>query len=325
MPFGGPDGGDGGKGGDVVFLADSNMDDLGYFKHQSIFKAENGGRGGPNQKHGLNGQNMVVKVPAGTSIYVKEGIGELLTADLQEHGQKIIVAKGGRGGRGNIHFATATRKTPRIFQPGEEGECYDIILRMWLPIDVCIVGYSNSGKSTLITALSAARPAIAEYSFTTTEPVLGTVDDGIRNYLWAEMPSLTGGSSGIKGPGVRYLSQTHKASVILYLMDASSGNLEDDWRNLKSMLSESVPEINQKASVVAVNKIDLVQYRKQIDSLKEQLAPGCPVCYISAREKTGLGELVACVHSLIEKVKQEQEEVIQPLKIFRPKPVDKDN
>jgi GTP-binding protein len=187
------------------------------------------------------------------------------------------------------------------------------------------VGYTNSGKSTLISALSAARPTIAEYSFTTTGPVLGTVDDGIRNHLWAEMPALTRISAGIKGPGIRYLSQTRRASVILYLLDASSGNLEGDWQNLKSILSESVKEIDQKASVVAVNKIDLTQDGKHIDNLKEQLAPGCPVFYISAKEKIGLDELVACVNSLIEKVKKEQEEVIQPLKIFRPKPVDKDH
>lgn len=322
-PFGGPDGGDGGKGGDIFFLADSNVQDLSFFKHKTVFRAENGGKGGPNQMHGLNAAGLIIKVPVGTSIYAKDGTRVLLTADLQKDGQKVLIAKGGKGGKGNVHFATATRKAPKIFQPGEGGEQRDITLRMRLPIDVCILGYPNSGKSSLVAALSRARPEIAGYPFTTIVPALGVVDDGVQKYVWAEIPALMRESADGKGLGARYLSQAERASVIMYLLDAGSENLCDDLDYLKEEVALFDSGLDGKICAVVVNKIDLVEDDNQLRAVKERLAPAnCPVFYISAKEKEGLGELVAGVHNLVKGVKEKMVGEVQPIKIFRPKPVD---
>jgi GTPase len=324
LPFGGPDGGDGGKGGDVYFLADSNMEDLNSFKHKLVFKAKNGGKGGPNDMHGLNAGSLVIKVPVGTSIYLKEDGKELLTADLQTDGQKVMLAKGGKGGKGNVHFATATRKAPVIFQPGEPGEQHELTLRVRLPVDVCIIGYPNSGKSTLLASLSAAKPVIAEYPYTTREPVLGIVDDGVRKYTWAELPALAKNVHGGKGAGGKYLGQAARASVILYLLDASSQEPLKDLERLQSDVALSDEDIAGKKAVIAVNKIDLLEDAASLETLKETLmGSALPVFIITAKEKQGLGEMVACIHQLVMEEKQKEAGELQPEVVFRPKPVDK--
>ena len=274
--------------------------------------------------HGMNAQGLVIKVPVGTSVYIKEEVKELLTADLQKDGQQVLIGKGGRGGRGNVHFATATKKAPRIFQPGEEGEERDLILRMRLPVDVCIVGYPNSGKSTLISAVSAARPDIAEYPFTTKEPVLGVVDDGVHKYIWAEIPALMDGLADRKGLGARYLNQTERASVILYLLDANSEKQWDDLQYLKEEVAKQGNGLADKVSVAVVNKLDLIEDGSRLSSIKDKLSPVIgPVFYISAKEKLGLAELIAGVHGIVTAEKQKAVGEEQPIKIFRPKPVDK--
>jgi GTPase len=323
LPFGGPDGGDGGKGGDVYFVADSNMEDLGTFKHKLVYKAQNGGTGGPNQRHGLNAADLIIKVPVGTSIYIRDGENELLTADLKQDKQKALLARGGKGGKGNVHFATATRKAPRMSQPGEAGQQYDVIMKVSLPMDVAILGFANTGKSSVIEAISAAKPTIADYPYTTREPVLAIVDDGAKKYSWAEIPAVMEGGSKGKGAGNRYLGQADRAKVIVYLLDAGSADVFDELGRLKTSVASFSASLADKKSVIAVNKIDLVEPADQ-NALKEKLeAFGSPVLFIAAAEELGLSELVTRVHQLVSEEKEKIADQIQPEVIFRPKPVDK--
>jgi GTP-binding protein len=323
LPFGGPDGGDGGRGGDIYLVADADMEDLATYKHRTIFKAGNGERGGTNKKHGINGADLLIKVPVGTSAYVKKDGEEKLVADLQDKGKKLMVAKGGRGGKGNVHYATATRKAPEIFQPGEEGEQHDIKLRMKLITDVCITGHPNSGKSTLLSAVSAARPQVADYPFTTRSPVLGIVDDGVQKYIWAELPALIHGSSQGKGLGNSFLIHAERATVLVYLLDAGSTDIAGEFNRLKQEIEAFDPHLVEKSSVIAINKIDLIEDTADLGKIKEKLTgSGLPVYTVSAALHAGISELILPVHKLIGEHKMGALEEMGPEMIFRPKPVD---
>lgn len=323
LPFGGPDGGDGGRGGDIYLVADADMEDLATYKHRTIFKAGNGERGGTNKKHGTNGTDLLIKVPVGTSAYVKMDGEEKLVADLQDKGKKLQVAKGGRGGKGNVHYATATRKAPEIFQPGEEGEQHDITLRMKLITDVCITGHPNSGKSTLLAAVSAAHPQVADYPFTTRAPVLGIVDDGMQKYIWAELPALVKGSSQGKGLGNGFLIHAERATALIYLLDAGSPDMVEEFNQLKEEIKAFDPHLAEKGSVIAINKIDLVDDAAEVADIKGKLShTGLPVYTISAALNTGIAELILPVHKIIGEHKTGVLETTGPEMVFRPKPVD---
>lgn len=324
QPFGGPDGGDGGKGGNIILEADIDMKDLSPFKHKLVYKAGNGGVGGKNQMHGLNAANLVIKIPVGTTAYVKKD-GELVQrADFTIKGQKVIVAKGGRGGKGNIHFATATRKAPRDFQPGIEGEQCNILLEMSLPVDICIIGFPNSGKSTLLSAISGARPQIADYFFTTQEPVLGAVDDGEKKYVWAEIPAIIAGAHEGKGLGNGSLKHSHRAKVLVYLLDATSADIRQDLDCLKKEVELYKPEFAWKKYAVAVNKTDATTDPSELKELVEKLASeGMTAFLVSAKEASGLKDLVASVHKLVADEMLVQIEEPEPEVIFRPRPVDR--
>jgi GTP-binding protein len=323
-PFGGPDGGDGGKGGNVFLEADADITDLATFKHRLTYKAENGGVGGKNQMHGLNGTDLNIKIPVGTTAYVKMN-GELVQkADFTVKGQRVMVAKGGKGGQGNVHYATATRKAPRIFQPGKEGDQCNITMEIWLPVDIGIVGLPNSGKSSLLAALSGAKPQVAEYYFTTQEPVLGAVDDGQKKYIWAEIPAIIEGSHSGKGLGNGFLKHLSRAKVLVYLLDATSPQMEEDLACLKREVEAFNPEFAWKKYVVAVNKTDAVEDQGEPNKLFEKLASeGVRAFPVSAGEKAGLKELVADVHKLVADEEFIQMEEPAPEVIFRPRPVDR--
>jgi len=324
LPFGGPDGGDGGRGGDIYLIADSDLDDLAHFKHKRIFKAGNGGPGGKNRMHGTNADDLIIKVPVGTIAYVKENEHELVITDLKKDGQRVLLAKGGRGGKGNVHYATSTRKAPKISQPGEEGQRHDIILRMRLPIDVCTIGFTNSGKSTLISALSSARPEIADYHFTTRVPVLGVVDDGVNKLVWAELPALTRGSSLGKGLGNKFLHHADRALVIVYLLEANSADLKGDVQRLREEVLAFDSGLAKKTAIIAVNKIDAVDDVIADNYVKEDLADaGLPCIMISALESRGLDELISEVHRLAVEVRNSLSNESAPEVVFRPKPVDR--
>lgn len=323
LPFGGPDGGDGGKGGDIYLVADADIEDLASFKHRTIFKAGNGGRGGNNRKHGINADDLLIKVPVGTSAYVKMGGEENLVADLQEKGKKLLLAKGGRGGKGNVHYATATRKAPEIFQPGEEGEQHDIMLRVKLMTDVCITGYPNSGKSTLLSAVSAARPQVADYPFTTRDPKLGIVDDGVQKFIWAELPAIVKGSSQGKGFGNSFLIHAERAAVLIYLLNAGSPDIVEEFSRLKEEIKAFDLRLAAKSSIIAINKIDIIEDTAELAAIEGKLADtGLPVLTISAALNKGISELISSVHTLVSEHKTGTLEEMGPEMVFRPKPVD---
>ena len=324
LPFGGPDGGDGGRGGDIYLVGDSGVDSLAPFKHKRLFKAGNGGAGGKNRMHGTNAVDLVIKVPVGTAAYVKEKGCELVVADLQKDGQKVLLARGGKGGKGNVHYATATRKAPTIFQPGEEGQQCDVILKMQLVIDVCIIGFTNSGKSALLSELSSARPEIADYQFTTKVPVLGVVDDGVSKMTWAELPALIRGSARGKGLGNRFLHHAGRALVIVYLLDAGSADLEGDFEELSNEVREFDAGLAHKAAIIAVNKSDVVDDAGAGDYIRGMLADtGLPKVIVSARERQGLDELILEVHRLAVEARSIASSDTTPEVVFRPKPVDR--
>ena len=323
MPFGGPDGGDGGKGGDIYLYADSDINSLASFKHKRLFKANNGGDGGKNRMHGINAEELSIRVPVGTTVFIKEKGRELVMADLIRDGQKVLLARGGKGGKGNVHYATSTRKAPKIFQPGEEGQQHDIILRLSIVVDVCIIGFSNSGKSTLLSALSSARPEIADYQFTTRTPVLGVVDDGVNKITWIEMPALTRGSSLGKGLGNSFLYQAGRASVIVYLLDAGSTDIRGDFKMLRDEVMAFDGNLAQKAAIIAVNKVDSTDSGAREDYVKKSLAGiEVPCILISALGKTGLDTLVSQAHSKVLEIKHRSSAEPTAEVIFRPKPVD---
>ncbi|MCX5993557.1 MAG: GTPase ObgE [Chloroflexi bacterium] len=324
LPFGGPDGGDGGRGGDIYLAVDSGLNSLASFKHKSLFKAGNGGAGGKNRMHGTNAADLVIKAPVGTAAYVKEKGCELIVADLQKDGQKVLLARGGRGGKGNVHYATATRKAPTIFQPGEEGQQCDIILKMQLVIDVCIIGFTNSGKSALLSELSSARPEVADYQFTTKVPVLGVVDDGGNKMTWAELPALVKGSGRGKGLGNRFLHHAGRALVIVYLLDAGSADLKADFEELRNEIKGFDAVLAQKAAIIAVNKSDVVDDAGGCDYIKERLLDtGLPRVMVSALERQGLDELILEVHGLAVEARNMASSYTKPEVVFRPKPVDR--
>lgn len=323
LPFGGPDGGDGGKGGDIYLYADSDINSLASFKHKRLFKANNGGDGGKNRMHGINAEELSIRVPVGTTVFIKEKGRELVMADLIRDGQKVLLASGGKGGKGNVHYATSTRKAPKIFQPGEEGQQHDIILRLSIVVDVCIIGFSNSGKSTLLSALSSARPEIADYQFTTRTPVLGVVDDGVNKITWIEMPALTRGSSLGKGLGNSFLYQAGRASVIVYLLDAGSTDIRGDFKMLRDEVMAFDGNLAQKAAIIAVNKVDSTDSGAREDYVKKSLAGiEVPCILISALGKTGLDTLVSQAHSKVLEIKHRSSAEPTAEVIFRPKPVD---
>jgi len=323
LPFGGPDGGDGGKGGDIYLFADNDIESLAFFKHKRIFNAMNGGDGGKNRMHGVNAEDLVIRVPVGTTVFIKEKGQELMVADLQKDGQKVLLVRGGKGGKGNVHYATPTRKAPRIFQKGEEGQQHDIVLRMSLVVDVCIIGLANSGKSTLLAALSSARPEIADYPFTTKMPVLGMVDDGVNRLTWIELPALTKGSSRGRGLGNSFLHQAGRAHAIIYLLDADSTDPAGDYEVLRNEVLAFDADLAQKAAVIAINKTD----SKDIETLKDYVdkiptGTGVTCIMISALYKSGLDALVSEVHGIVVERKSRPDGEQAAEVVFRPKPAD---
>lgn len=302
--------------------ASSNLVDLAAFKQKLTYRAVSGGAGRKNKMHGLNAPDLIIKVPLGTVAYVKRKGAIVQRIDFRTQGQKVRVAKGGKGGKGNVHFATATRQAPHDFQPGEKGEQFDISLDMSLPVDVGIVGMPSSGKSALLAAISGARPQVAEYDFTTLEPVLGTVDDGKQKYIWAEMPAVIGGSSREKGLGCRFLKHLSRARVLVFLLDATSPYLTDDLACLKQEIENFNPELAAKKYLVTVNKVDLINNFEEINKLASKLADdGVQVLTVSAISEAGLKELVEIVHKMFtEDVLSQPRE---PEIIFRPRPVDR--
>jgi GTP-binding protein len=322
IPFGGPDGGDGGAGGNVGVVASPNMVDLGLMRRKKEFVAGNGRRGSSWRKHGKRGEDLAISVPVGTMVFTKTHSGEeVLLADLSTRGQKVLVAKGGRGGLGNARFATAVNQAPEIASKGESGEERHIVLEVKLITDICIVGHPNSGKSTLLSTISRAKPEIADYPFTTRQPILGVMPDDRRDFIVAEIPGLVEGAHLGKGLGNEFLRHAERTRLLIYLLDGSSPTVLDDLSTLEKEIS-LYKGLAHKPKIVAVNKIDLPEVQARLPEVKRYFARlGVPVFYISAVSGQAVLELVRKAMEMVDKVSQGEEIISQAhIKVFRPKP-----
>jgi GTP-binding protein len=322
VPLGGPDGGDGGDGGNVYLMADENVADLSSFRYRKVFQAGNGGQGGRQKKHGARGEDIIVPVPVGTSVYERMPEGrEVLIADLNRHKEKVLVARGGRGGLGNVHFATPRNQAPERATKGEPGEERHLILDQRLMVDVAIVGLPNSGKSSLLEALSGARPKVAEYPFTTQRPVLGTVNTGTEIFTAVELPALIEGSHQGKGLGNHFLRHSERARVLVLLLDGTSPDIVRDVDILKRELSLYHPSLPLKRQICVVNKIDIPEVRARMAEMEAALrGAGKELRFVSALSGEGIAELASDLSRL---VRQAPPEIITdggPIAVFRPKP-----
>jgi GTP-binding protein len=322
VPFGGPDGGDGGDGGNVVIVASPNLVDLSWMGWKKEFVAENGRRGSGWRKRGKKGGDLAISVPVGTMVFTKAKSGEeILLADLRTPGQKVLVAKGGRGGLGNARFATAVNQAPEIASKGAPGEERYIILEVKLITDICIVGQPNSGKSTLLSAISRAKPEIADYPFTTRQPILGVMPDDRRDFIVAEIPGLVAGAHLGKGLGNEFLRHVERTKLLIYLLDGSSPTVIDDLTTLDKEIA-LYKGLSHKPKIVAVNKIDLPEVQARLPEVKQCFARlGVPVFYISAVSGQAVLELVRKAMEMVDQASQDEEIVSQAqITVFRPKP-----
>ena len=289
QPNGGPDGGDGGNGGSVILRGNHNYWTLLHLKYQKHIFAEHGGNGGRDKCHGTNGKNAYIDVPCGTVVYDAD-TGKYV-CDVTYDGQEVVLLKGGRGGLGNFQFRTATRQTPRFAQPGEPLQEQTVILELKLLADVGLVGFPNAGKSTLLSALSSARPKIANYPFTTLEPSLGIVPyrDG-KSFVMADIPGIIEGASEGKGLGLRFLRHIERNSLLLFMVPGDTDDIKHDYEVLLGELRKFNPDMLDKHRVLAVTKSDLLD-EELISMLQETLPDDLPVVFISSVSGQGLDEL----------------------------------
>jgi GTP-binding protein len=261
VPKGGPSGGDGGNGGNVIIRASTNLHTLLDFRYKKKYIAENGDSGGNSLKDGKSGNDVIIRVPVGT--VVKDAVTEKLLFDLDADGNEVILAKGGKGGRGNSKFATPTNQTPRFAEDGKPGEHKKVILELKLIADVGLVGFPNSGKSTLISKISAAKPKIADYPFTTLEPNLGIVKyKDFQSFTVADIPGIIEGASQGKGLGYQFLRHIERTRIILFLIEITSDNFQNDFNVLMNELKIYSSKLIQKKIFVSLSKSDLVDPEK---------------------------------------------------------------
>lgn len=311
VPKGGPDGGDGGRGGHIILQGNRNLWTLLHLKYQKHIMATDGGRGGESRSFGKDGEDKIIEVPCGTVVYDGD-TGEFLT-EVKEHGQRIVLLKGGRGGLGNWHFRTATNQTPRYAQPGEPCQEKNIILQLKVLADVGLVGFPNAGKSTLLSVVSAAKPEIADYPFTTLVPNLGIVSyhDG-QSFCMADIPGIIEGASEGKGLGLRFLRHIERNAVLLFLVPATSEDIEKEYNILLSELEKYNPQLLTKARLLAISKCDvltdeeLAKIQKQADKLIKKLE--LPVLLFSSISGMGINQLK---DALWEELNKEQNQVIE--------------
>lgn len=298
VPMGGPDGGDGGKGGDVIFEGHEGMNTLMHFRGLKTFKAKSGENGAGGNMTGADGEDMILQVPVGTLITNKE-TGDLL-CDITTHGQRFIAAQGGRGGRGNAYFKTAVRQTPNFAQNGEPGTAISIHLEIKLLADIALIGLPNAGKSTLISAISAAKPKIADYPFTTLEPHLGVVQLGEKSIVVTDVPGLIEGAAEGKGLGHKFLKHIERTSALVHLIDCSMFLEEyeaiEAYSTVRIELEKYNPELLNKKEIVCLTKIDAMteeeieKFRKHMEALLDRRV--LPISGVSGRNIDLLKQLM---------------------------------
>ena len=316
VPKGGPDGGDGGKGGSIILQGNRNLWTLLHLKYQKHVFATDGGHGGPSRSFGKDGEDKIIEVPCGTVVYNGD-TGEFM-CEIKEHQEEIILFRGGKGGLGNWHFRTATNQAPRYAQPGEPALERTVIMQLKVLADVGLVGFPNAGKSTLLSVVSAAKPEIADYPFTTLTPQLGIVSyrDG-RSFCMADIPGIIEGASEGKGLGLRFLRHIERNAVLLFMVPAASEDIQAEYNILLNELEQYNPELLSKARILAISKMDVPRIDQEgnelppiteadVAALSEQL--GIPVVAISSL--TGLG-VDSLKDVLWEELNKEQNQVIE--------------
>jgi len=303
IPKGGPDGGDGGRGGNVYFQAIENLDTLMDFTGKHHWRAENGRTGSGSNKHGANGQDLIINVPPGTLIY--DADLNLLLKDLNEVGLKVCICRGGRGGKGNKAFATPTNQAPKYAEPGKKGQERNIRLELKLIADVGLVGMPNAGKSTLISRCSAARPKIADYPFTTTEPVLGIVElSDFRRFVMADIPGLIEGAHKGAGLGFEFLKHIERTRIIVHILDimpADGSDPAENYTRLRREMELYSKTLVEKDEVIVANKIDLDPGYKIVKELRKKLPQ--PIHSISAVTGSRIKELTEMLWQKVKELK----------------------
>jgi GTPase len=302
IEFGGPNGGDGGKGGDVIVEAVNGLNTLIDYRYQQHFKAERGGNGMGKDRHGANGKDALLKVPVGTQIYEEDG--ETLLADLTEIGQRATIAKGGNGGFGNAYFKSSTNRAPRHANPGQPGEELTIRLRLKLIADAGLVGLPNAGKSTFLATVSAAKPKIADYPFTTLHPQLGVVRANQREFVLADLPGLIEGAHEGTGLGDRFLGHTERCRVLLHLVDGTSENIAANYKTVRHELEAYGHGLEDKPEIVAISKADALTpeaIKSQVAKLK-RAAKHTPLL-LSSQSGRGVQETLRALLQVIDEAR----------------------
>ncbi len=307
VPMGGPSGGNGRSGGNVVFVADRNLHTLIDFHYRKHYKAERGEHGRGKNQHGKNGEDLIIRVPVGT--IVRDINGEF-SVDLKKHGQRFIAARGGRGGRGNTRFTTPQLQAPRFAERGDPGEERTLELELKLLADVGLIGLPNAGKSSLLSRISAARPKVANYPFTTLSPQLGVVDTGERSFLVADLPGLIAGAHSGAGLGHRFLRHVERTKVLVLVVDTAGTEGRDPIDDVRVILEEVRlynPLLADRPVVIAANKMDLPEASDNIQHLKEEY-PEYRIFPISAVTGSGVQELLYAVSEMLEQVEDVDED-----------------
>ncbi len=308
VPLGGPDGGDGGKGGDVTLVSSQDRRTLYPFRFKHEFTAQRGGGGEGRQRTGKSGSDLVIEVPPGTIVRDAE-TGDIIK-DFCLPGESFVIARGGRGGKGNTHFKSSTHRTPRFAQPGEAGEVKQLKLELKLLADVGIIGFPNAGKSTLISVISAARPKIADYPFTTLVPNLGVVKAGDREpFVVADIPGLIAGAHTGAGLGIHFLRHIERTRMLVHLIDASAIDPEkplEAYAAINTELSSYSPDLARKPQIIALNKLDLPGTEERARAFKAALKKRTRLYLISAATVKGVDQLLAQISNRLDELKDER-------------------
>lgn len=306
VPKGGPDGGDGGRGGHIILRGNRNLWTLLHLKYQKHLFATDGGNGGESRSFGRDGQDKVIEVPLGTVAY--DGLTGEFLCEIRDHGEEIILLRGGRGGLGNWHFRTATNQAPRYAQPGEPAQEKDVILQLKVLADVGLVGFPNAGKSTLLSVVSAAKPEIADYPFTTLTPQLGIVayrDN--RSFCMADIPGIIEGASEGKGLGLRFLRHIERNAVLLFMVPADADDIQEQYNILLGELEAYNPELLSKQRILAISKCDMLD-EEMMEQMREHLPGDIPTVFISSVSGLGIDRLK---DMLWEELQKEENAVIE--------------
>jgi len=306
IPKGGPEGGDGGDGGSVIFAADPNKDTLLDFSGKHHWRADRGQAGMGKKMAGLSGEDLVIRVPPGTLIFDAEH--QILLADLDNQERRVVIARGGKGGRGNWHFKSSTNQTPRYAEKGTEGQHRKLRLELKLIADVGLVGMPNAGKSTLLRAISAARPKVADYPFTTLDPQLGIVElDNHRRMVVADIPGLIEGAQHGAGLGHAFLRHIERTKIIVHMLDMypmDGSDPAENYRKIRRELEAFSPALAQKREIIAANKMDLAIDSAAIDRLRQEL-PDKTIYAISGASRKGVEDLLDVLWKILQEIKAE--------------------